>query len=212
MEALKAYIQKARGGRVVRTPFLSPQEQDWLRKMASSEGLKVSFFGGFPMAERRCAVLHPEEVPSVSDPVKVVYLEEPPEPSPYVGEVEELEEGVLVALLPEAEKALLAQGLTPLPPPEGALKPLKEGVQTLVVPSLRVDAVGAKGFGVSRTYFQEGVRAGKVRLRGRPAAPKDELAPGDVLYAEGLGVLKVLEVLGSTRRGRIRIRVERGRA
>jgi len=127
MEALKAYIQKARGGRVVRTPFLSPQEQDWLRKMASSEGLKVSFFGGFPMAERRCAVLYPEEVPSVSDPVKVVYLEEPPEPSPYVGEVEELEEGVLVALLPEAEKALLAQGLVLLPPPEGALRPLKEG-------------------------------------------------------------------------------------
>jgi len=79
-----------------------------------------------------------------------------------------------------------------------------------VVPSLRVDAVGAKGFGVSRTYFQEGVKAGKVRLRGRMATPKDELVPGDVLYAEGLGVLKVLEVLGSTRKGRIRVRVERG--
>jgi RNA-binding protein YlmH len=211
MDALEAYIRKARGGRVVRTPFLSPEEQDRLRKRAQAEGLKVAFFGGLPLAERRCAVLYPEEVPSVSDPVEVVYLKDPPEPSPYVGEVEELEEGVLVALLPEGKKALQAQGLALLPPPEGALRPLKEGVQTLVVPSLRVDAVGAKGFGVSRTYFQEGVKAGKVRLRGRPASPKDELAPGDVLYAEGLGVLKVLEVLGSTRRGRIRVRVERGR-
>ncbi|MGQ9511170.1 MAG: S4 domain-containing protein [Thermaceae bacterium] len=211
MDRLLSLLRKARGGRVVRTPFLSPSEEAWLRERAQKEGLKVAFFGGFPWAERRCAVIYPEEVPGVADPVEVVYLEEPPEPSEYVGEVVPLEEGVLAALLPEAKRALLSRGVSLRPPPEGALQPLKEGVQVLVVPSLRVDVLGAKGFGVSRTYFQEGVKAGKVRLKGRLATPKDELAPGDILFAEGLGVLRLLEVLGSTRKGRLRVRVERAR-
>jgi len=47
-----------------------------------------------------------------------------------------------------------------------------------------------------------------VRLKGRPASPKDEMAPGDTLLAEGLGSLRLLEVLGETRRGNYKIRVE----
>jgi RNA-binding protein YlmH len=123
-----------------------------------------------------------------------------------MGDVEPLEEGFLVALLPKGKKALEEAGFTLLPPPEGALRPSR--VRTLVVPSLRVDAVGAKGFGVSRSYFAQGVKAGKVRLRGKVASPKEEMAPGDVLLAEGLGSLRLLAVLGETRRGNYKIKVE----
>ncbi len=206
---LTPYLKRARGGRVVRTPFLSPEDQARLEAMAKEEGLKVAFFGGLPLAERKVAVLYPEEIPRVEDPVEVFLLEKPPPPGlEGLGDVEEVEEGLLVALLPEAKRALLAQGYALLPPPPEALRPPKERVRVLVVPSLRVDAVGAKGFGVSRSYFVQGVKGGKVRLRGKVASPKEELQPGDTLFAEGLGVLRLLEILGQTVRGNYKIKVE----
>ncbi len=170
MADLTAYLKRARGGRVVRTGFLDPEDQALLEERARGEGLRVAFFGGFPLAERKVAVLYPEEIPQVSDPVEVVFLkEEPPELGEAVGDVVPWEEGFLVALLPEGKKAL---GERVLPAPEGALGAAQERVRTLVVPSLRVDAVGAKGFGVSRTYFAQGVKAGKVRQRGNPPPPR----------------------------------------
>jgi len=209
MVDLIAYLKRARGGRVVQTGFLSPEAQAELLDLAGREGLNVAFFGGFALAERKVAVLYPPEIPSVHDPVEVFYVEkEPPDLGEALGDVEPYEEGFLVALLPQGRKALEGAGLALLPPPEGALRPSKERVRTLVVPSLRVDAVGAKGFGVSRTYFVQGVKAGKVRLRGKVASPKEEMAPGDVLLAEGLGSLRLLEVLGETRRGNYKIKVE----
>ncbi len=209
MADLAAYLKRARGGRVVQTGFLTPEEQAALSALAGKEGLKVAFFGGLPLAERKVAVLHPPEVPSVHDPVAVFLLEkEPVDLGEAMGDVEPWGEGYLVALLPQGRRALEAQGYRLHPPPEGALRAARERVRTLVVPSLRVDAVGAKGFGVSRTYFAQGVRAGKVRLRGRVASPKEEMAPGDVLLAEGLGSLTLLEVLGQTVRGNYKIKVE----
>lgn len=209
MADLLAYLKRARGGRVVQTGFLTPEEQQTLAQLAEKEGIRVAFFGGLPLAERKVAVLYPPEVPSVHDPVVVFFLEkEPLDLGEALGDVEPWEEGYLVALLPQGRKALEAQGYRLLPPPEGALRPPRERVRTLVVPSLRVDAVGAKGFGVSRTYFAQGAKAGKVRLRGKVASPKEEMAPGDVLLAEGLGSLTLLEVLGKTVRGNYKIKVE----
>ncbi|GAA6750279.1 S4 domain-containing protein [Thermus antranikianii] len=206
---LMAYLKRARGGRVVETGFLDPEEQALLEEKARGEGLKVAFFGGFPLAERRLAVLYPPEVPSVHDPVEVVFLEkEPPDLGEAMGDLEAFGEGYLVAVSAKGRRALEEAGYTLFPPPEGALRATSERVRTLVVPSLRVDAVGAKGFGVSRSYFVQGVRAGKVRLRGKVASPKEEMAPGDTLLAEGLGSLRLLEVLGETRRGNYKIKVE----
>ncbi|GAB5603190.1 S4 domain-containing protein [Thermus sp. FJN-A] len=209
MADLSAYLKRARGGRVVQTGFLDLEAQALLLEEARREGLRVAFFGGFPLAERKVAVLYPPEIPSVHDPVEVYFLEkEPPDLGEAMGDLEAWEGGFLVALLPGGKRALEEAGYRPLPPPEGALRAASERVRTLVVPSLRVDAVGAKGFGVSRTYFAQGVKAGKVRLKGRVASPKDEMAPGDTLFAEGLGSLKLLEVLGETRRGNYKIKVE----
>ncbi|UZX16310.1 RNA-binding protein [Thermus sp. PS18] len=209
MADLMAYLKRARGGRVVETGFLDPEEQALLEEKARGEGLKVAFFGGFPLAERRLAVLYPPEVPSVHDPVEVVFLEkEPPDLGEAMGDLEALGEGYLAAVSAKGRRALEEAGYTLFPPPEGALRVTSERVRTLVVPSLRVDTVGAKGFGVSRSYFVQGVRAGKVRLRGKVASPKEEMAPGDTLLAEGLGSLRLVEVLGETRRGNYKIKVE----
>lgn len=79
----------------------------------------------------------------------------------------------------------------------------------LVVPALRVDAVGAKGLGLSRNYFQKGARSGNVLLNGRPAKGKEAVKPGDVIEARTLGRVTLLEVVGRTAKGNYKIRVLR---
>jgi len=78
-----------------------------------------------------------------------------------------------------------------------------------VVPSLRVDAVGAKGLGVSRSYFQKGIKEGNVLLDGRVAKARDEVAEGSVIEARGLGRVVVKAFLGKTARGNYKLVLER---
>jgi len=78
-----------------------------------------------------------------------------------------------------------------------------------VVPALRVDTVGAKGFGVSRSYFQKGIKEGHVRLDGRVAKARDAVRVGSVLEAEGLGRVRVAELIGRTARGNYKVRLVR---
>jgi len=224
------YVSKARGGRVVQTPFLEPESQEELRRLAKQEGLQVAAFGGLPLAERKVMVLYPEEVPQVPDPTRVLLvrfagdlerledrLREIMEPG-LLGDLEacvslressvEVEGGFLVVTLPKGHKALIEAGLEVREATPGEIPQSRERVRSVVVPSLRVDAVGAKGFGVSRNYFAQGVKAGKVKLGGKTAAGKDEVKEGDTLLAEGLGVLTVRKVLGSTKRGNYKLEVE----
>ncbi len=78
-----------------------------------------------------------------------------------------------------------------------------------MVPSLRVDAVGAKGFGVSRSYFQKGIKEGNVLVNGRVAKAKDEVGEGSVIEARGLGRVVVRAILGKTARGNYKLVLER---
>ncbi|RDI96064.1 RNA-binding protein [Meiothermus sp. QL-1] len=217
---VQVYLKKARGGRVVQTPFLEAEELEELRRLALAEGLRLEAFGGLPMASRRVAVLYPPHIPAVSDPTLVLFV-------PFEGELETVEDrlrgllepgllgdleevagGALLVTLPKGLKALEAAGLGVRPAAPEELPKTHERVRSVVVPSLRVDVVGARGFGVSRAYFAQGVKAGKVRLRGRMATGSDELAEGDRLLAEGLGVLVVRRVLGQTRRGNLKVELE----
>ncbi|WP_297854877.1 RNA-binding protein [Meiothermus sp.] len=217
---MQEYLKKARGGRVIQTPFLEADALDELRRMAKQEGLRLETFGGLPMASRQVAVLFPEPIPAVADPTLVVFigfegdletLEDKLrgllEPG-LMGDLEETTEGFLLATLPKGFKTLQESGLEArLASPE-QLPKTRERTRSVVVPSLRVDVVGAKGFGVSRTYFALGVKAGKVKLRGKTASAKDELSEGDTLLAEGLGSLVVKKVLGQTKRGNLKLEVE----
>lgn len=212
----------------MQTPFLEPESQEELRRLAKQEGLQVAAFGGLPLAERKVMVLYPEEVPQVSDPTRVLLvrfagdlerledtLREIMEPG-LLGDLEacvslcegSVEVGFLVVTLPKGHKALIEAGLEVREATPGEIPQSRERVRSVVVPSLRVDAVGAKGFGVSRNYFAQGVKAGKVKLGGKTAAGKDEVKEGDTLLAEGLGVLTVRKVLGSTKRGNYKLEVE----
>lgn len=213
-------VKKARGGRVVQTQFLEADTIDEIRRDARLEGVQLETFGGLPMAERQVVVLFPDNIPAVSDPTKVVFigfegeienledrLRGVLEPG-LLGDLEETRGGFLLATLPKGLKLLEGSGLEFHEATPDELPKTRERTRSVVVPSLRVDVVGAKGFGVSRNYFAQGVKAGKVKLKGKTATAKDEIAEGDALLAEGLGSLVVKKVLGQTKRGNVKLEVE----
>ncbi len=217
---MQEYLKKARGGRVVQTPFLETEALEELRRQAKQEGIRLETFGGLPLASRQVAVLYPEHIPSVADPTRVVFLSfegdlealedklrAALEPE-LLGDIEETREGFLLVTLPKGLKTLQALGFRVQEATPEQLPKTRERTRSVVVPSLRVDVVGAKGFGVSRTYFAQGVKAGKVKLRGKTASAKDELIEGDHLLAEGLGSLVVKKVLGQTKRGNVKLELE----
>lgn len=80
-----------------------------------------------------------------------------------------------------------------------------------VVPSLRVDVLGARAFGVSRSYFAKGVAAGRVSVNGERAGKSATAAAGDEVFAAGLGRFYIVAETGATRRGnpKVTLRVER---
>lgn len=77
-----------------------------------------------------------------------------------------------------------------------------------VVPSLRVDVLGARAFKVSRAYFAKGVAGGKVSVNGKPAGKSASAGVGDEVRAEGLGSFRVGSVDGETRRGNLKVTLE----
>ena len=220
---MQEYLKKARGGRVVQTPFLEADSLDELRRSAKQEGIQLETFGGLPLAERQVVVLFPPHIPEVSDPTKVVFIG-------FEGDIEALEDklrallepglmgdleeaqgeqgGFLLVTLPKGLKVLQDAGWNVHQATPEELPKSRERTRSVVVPSLRVDVVGAKGFGVSRNYFAQGVKAGKVKLKGKTASAKDEIAEGDTLMADGLGSIVIKKVLGQTKRGNVKLEVE----
>ncbi|MBW1605418.1 RNA-binding protein [Lactobacillus sp. Sy-1] len=74
------------------------------------------------------------------------------------------------------------------------------------ITSLRIDNVIAKGFNISRNVAKELVVHGKIHLNwGEFNRPDYELEINDVLSVRGYGRLKVSEVLGISRRNKLRV-------
>ena len=80
---------------------------------------------------------------------------------------------------------------------------------TTVEASLRLDAVGSAGFGLSRSRLVERIRRGEVRVDWQPVtSPSRELAPGQRVQLEGRGEL-LIETAEPTQRGRWRVVIKR---
>lgn len=85
-------------------------------------------------------------------------------------------------------------------------------VKTLsaTVASLRLDAVVSESYRLSRAKAADAIRAGKVSLNWEECEnPSKEVREGDVLTLRGEGRAKLKEVGGNSRKGRIRIVIER---
>jgi RNA-binding protein YlmH len=78
------------------------------------------------------------------------------------------------------------------------------------VQSLRLDAVLAAGFNLSRQTAQDLIEADKVKLNHRQELHvSKDVNPGDVISVRGYGRLIVSEILGESKKGRIRLMTER---
>jgi photosystem II S4 domain protein len=98
-----------------------------------------------------------------------------------------------------------ARPLTELQPPAARPRRTISSVEA----SLRVDAVGSAGFGLSRSRMAEQIRQGAVRINWQTVtSPSRELVVGDRVQLDNRGELEIQSV-DRTRRDRFRIQMER---
>lgn len=214
----------ARAGRVAFSPFLDPADADALLARLEGAGISAEATGGYPGARRRVVAAYPDEVPSATPNLAAWYVEGAPSgadlraaavqagvPAGHIGDDVPHQQGVTLILLAPVPAQLAALREVAGLPVEGAEVPLKRigggGARSVsaVVPSLRVDVLGARAFGVSRAYFAKGVAAGRVSVNGAAAGKSASAAAGDEVYAEGLGRFHVRTVEGQTRRGNLKV-------
>lgn len=89
--------------------------------------------------------------------------------------------------------------------PQAQVKTVRDTVS-----SLRLDAVAASAFGLSRGRAAELIAAGRVNLdHAACLKPDKQVVQGAVLTARGLGKAKLIEVGGLTKKGRVGIVIER---
>lgn len=78
------------------------------------------------------------------------------------------------------------------------------------VASLRLDAVAAAGFSVSRAKMAEYIRAGRVAVNWQATERTDfPVQAGDVISCRGLGRCRLAETGALSRKGRINLELER---
>lgn len=78
------------------------------------------------------------------------------------------------------------------------------------VASLRLDAVAAEGFGMSRTKMVREIKAERLKLNWKPVTnPALSVNKGDVLSMRGRGRVVLSQVAGTTRKGRTSIVLHR---
>lgn len=100
--------------------------------------------------------------------------------------------------------------LTSLPlrevtPPQVQVKTIRD-----TVAALRLDAVAASGFSISRSKAADLIAAGRVNLNWQECQKGDRtVEAGDVISCRGLGKCVVKEVGGRSKKGRIGLVIER---
>ena len=94
-----------------------------------------------------------------------------------------------------------------LHPPEKTAKEVRA-----TVASLRLDAVRAAGFGLSRTKMVQLVDDQRTEVNWQMAKSASQaVKPGDVISVRGRGRIEIKEITGKSRKGRIGVLIERYR-
>ena len=192
------------------TAFLSPAEaqgaRDLLRAAAIHEGFAL--LGGYEGAERRMLFFLPDwqEEADASDAMAFLRAAWHESSADLI-----VSAGVAQYLLDNWTGAgrtalrLTAIGADALRVPEQKVKEIRDTVATL-----RLDAVTAAGFSMSRGKAAELIAAGRVQKNYREVTKGDaSVAQGDVISARGLGKFEVAEVGGLSKKGRTGILLRR---
>jgi RNA-binding protein YlmH len=217
------------------TDFLSPREMYLLQSVANRAGLVLASFGGAVEAERKRALLMPDDWHPTADDFKTSVLRARAISRAAlshgsilgsilgtglerrkIGDVYIQDDGAYVVVCREVEAYLLEHwtqaGREILAVdqvgPEAALHPPEYEPRVISVASLRVDAVVAQACHWSRTAAQQYIQRGLVSLNFAPLEKPDvQLEEGDLLSIRGFGRVRVLALEGESKKGRTRVQV-----
>ena len=236
---LDKYDQSQRRNIPAATVFLSPREQQLAEGMLRAAGVRSGyvFDGGYEEAERRLLVFLPDWAEAAGD--ELVFLratfhgqDSTLSHRDILGSLMGLgvERDRLGDILVSAHSADIVAaaslrdfflrewgeagrvkltvteiGREDLEVPQAQVKTVRDTVS-----SLRLDAVAASAFGLSRGRAAELIAAGRVSLdHAACLKPDKQVGQGAVLTARGLGKAKLIEVGGLTKKGRVGIVIER---
>lgn len=223
-------MRAAYTGRPQFTRFLEPSMERDVVSAAHAAGAQAAFFGGYDSAERRIAAFHDGDAPEYfpietlemrwsakfaeakhrdllgavmglgleRDATGDVCLGEEPGTA-YLFCTEDVAD-YIAANLESAGRASLKisrAGEIRIAPPEGTS--IRVTVQTL-----RLDSLLAAGYKLSRSEAQRLIAAGLVKLNHSIEERGDvHLEAGDLISARGYGRLRIDEIQGETKKGRI---------
>ncbi|MEM7736306.1 MAG: hypothetical protein AAF267_10990 [Deinococcota bacterium] len=232
-ELRTSLLKQAQGGRVASSSFLDPDEAASLEaSLRLDNDVQASSSGGISGARRRIVSAFPQHIPEVTPALVAVYVADVHDDDLLRGALRQagLDEGDLGDVISHDDglsvilvKNKLAAALEvervagqPVTVSEVDLSLLdtKSGKDLhVVVPSLRVDVLGAKAFRVSRSYFSKGVAGGNVSVNGKPAGKSSSANVGDEIYADGLGRVRLVALEGTTKKGnhKVHLQIERSR-
>lgn len=224
-------------GLITRTNFLSPAEQMEIQKIAHIAA-SVHFVGGQGGAERQVAYFLPDPSAqdwlTPEEDIKALKFHTAFfSPSHRdilgsllglglerwtIGDIITQEEWAFCYCLANVEGFILEHlekigrsgvRITEIPWSQVPQKQSAGEIHMFSVSGLRLDAVLAASFHLSRGRVQEAIVGGLVQLNHSPCIkPTREVKVGDVFSLRGHGKAKLVEISGETRKNRIRIQVE----
>lgn len=217
--------------------FLSLREQELVRRLLG-ERPGILYFGGYPNAERKTACYLPDYLDeSCLDTAltclrATFYKGEAPSHRDFLGALmgagikretvgdicvggESCDFFLLPEIAPYVCQNLLSVGRVHVSlreiPLSAAEIPEPEVVELRdTVASCRLDSVISSGFRMGRSLAAEAIAAGKASVNGLPCEKADKLvAEGDAISLRGKGKIRLKEVGGRTKKGRIAIVIEK---
>lgn len=224
----------ARTGIPAFTAFLSPAEAQWAQTSANRQRVNLSLQGGYEDAERCIGCFWDDEAPE-DFPLEALELKWPHQSAPghrdvlgsamglgikrscmgdivlnddtgYLFAERQMAQHIAQSLLSAGRIKLQVRLLDEWPQLE---PPVGEEVHD-TVHSMRLDAVVAAGFNLSRGDAADLIAAGHAKLRHLPTERTDaRVQEGDVISVRGHGRLVVEEIGAPTKKGRLPIRLTR---
>ena len=226
-----------RGGSVTRTNFLTPAERYALENWAKGRGARVLFHGGRQECERTAAFFLPEWMEEdgfdAAEYIKAIHLTAhfgAPGHRDYlgallgmgvgrewVGDIWVRDSEAWIFCLPGVERHLLtvekvgrwgvtaeSAELIAVPPPVQERKSVSFSVM-----SMRLDAVAAGMFHLSRTESAKQIALGSVSVNYAQTMKADlPVRPGDIISLRGAGKGTVTGTGGTSRKGRLFVYAE----
>lgn len=217
------------------THFLDMAQIQQARLAAQKQGVSVAFYGGYAEAERCMAAFYTQEVPPEAEwpiqPIRITWRAQFGSPAhrdllgalmalgferEKIGDIvlghefaylfaEADMAGYIVSSLSSAGRVTLrceeVDAVIDLPAPEGR-------TTRVVVASVRLDAVLAAAFSLSRSEAARLIESGKTFVNQVETLRTDAAVPeGALISLRGTGRMRLEQIEGETKKGRIALRL-----